>query len=156
MKLLTGFAVFVIVVSLLADWRKTRAGVKQGIIMFLKTMPAILSVLVLVSMSLFLLPNEVIIKYLGQEAGITGYIFAALAGSIALIPGFIAYPLSGILVKTGISYPVIAIFITTLMMVGILTLPIEIRFFGIRASLIRNSLFFAAALIIGLLTGLFY
>ncbi|MCX6721680.1 MAG: hypothetical protein NTY04_00590, partial [Candidatus Staskawiczbacteria bacterium] len=94
--------------------------------------------------------------YLGEDAGFTGYVFAALAGSIALIPGFIAYPLAGILLKAGVSYPVIAVFITTLMMVGILTLPIEIKYFGVRISLIRNTLYFFGALIIGSLIGLFY
>ena len=101
-------------------------------------------------------PNEIIVKFLGKDAGLTGYLFAAIAGSIALIPGFIAYPLAGILVKTGVSYPVIAVFITTLMMAGIMTLPIEIKFFGVRVSLIRNTLYFFGALTVGLLIGLFY
>lgn len=156
MKLLSILALIAIVVSLVADKRKTWTGVKQGIRMFLRTLPPIISVLILVSIVLSLLPNELIIKYLGDEAGFSGYIFAALAGSIALIPGFIAYPLSGILVKTGISYSVISVFITTLMMVGILTLPVEIQFFGVRTSIIRNCLFLIGALIIGLLIGLFY
>ena len=108
------------------------------------------------SIVLFLVPNEIIVKYLGEDAGLAGYLFAAVAGSVALIPGFIAFPLAGVLVKTGVGYPVIAVFITTLMMVGILTLPVEIKFFGTRVSLIRNAFYLAGALIIGFLIGLFY
>jgi len=156
MEILTIIALLAIIASLIADRRKTWTGIKKGSVMFVKILPAIVSVLILVSIILYLLPNELIVKYLGEGAGFTGYVFAAIAGSIALIPGFIAYPLAGILVKTGVSYPVIAVFITTLMMVGILTLPIEIKFFGVRVSLIRNTLYFFGALIVGFLIGLFY
>jgi uncharacterized membrane protein YraQ (UPF0718 family) len=156
MVILTIIASIAIIASLIADLRKTWEGIKNGLTMFVKILPAILSVLILVSIFLYMLPNEIIVKYLGKDAGLTGYVFAAIAGSIALIPGFIAYPLAGILVKTGVSYPVIAVFITTLMMVGILTLPVEIKYFGIRASLIRNALYFLGAVIIGFLIGLFY
>ncbi|MBN1950043.1 MAG: hypothetical protein JW801_02515 [Bacteroidales bacterium] len=124
--------------------------------MFLKIAPAILAVLIMVSVVLYMLPNEIIIKYLGEEAGFSGYVFAAIAGSVALIPGFIAYPMSGILVKSGVSYPVIAVFITTLMMVGFLTMPIEMKYFGKKVPLIRNGLYFIAALLIGGLIGIFY
>lgn len=124
--------------------------------MLVRILPSILSVLILVSVVLYFLPNEVIVRYLGEESGFSGYVLAALGGSVALIPGFIAYPLAGLLVRTGVSYPVIAVFITTLMMVGVLTLPVEIRYFGVKASLLRNALYFLAALIIGTLIGVFY
>lgn len=156
MEALTIIAAIAIIASLIADRRKTWKGTKKGLTMFVKILPAIMSVLILVSISLYMLPNELIVKYLGEDAGLAGYVFAAIAGSIALIPGFIAYPLAGIFVKTGVSYPVIAVFITTLMMVGILTLPVEIKFFGVRTSLIRNILYFLGAIIIGFLIGLFY
>ena len=156
MEILTIIAVIAIIASLIADRRKTWIGIKKGIVMFVKILPSIVTVLILVSVILLLLPNELIVKYLGEDAGFTGYVFAAIAGSIALIPGYIAYPLAGILVKTGVSYPVISVFITTLMMVGILTLPVEIKYFGIRISLIRNTLFFFGALIVGFLISLFY
>ncbi|WP_303922319.1 hypothetical protein [Draconibacterium sediminis] len=156
MEILTIITAIAIAASLIADLLKTWEGIKKGLMMFIKILPAILSVLILISIFLYLLPNEIIVEYLGEDAGLTGYVFAAIAGSIALIPGFIAYPLAGILVKTGVSYPVIAVFITTLMMVGILTLPVEIKFFGIRASLIRNTFYFLGAIIIGFLIGLFY
>jgi uncharacterized membrane protein YraQ (UPF0718 family) len=156
MEILIIIAVIAITASLIADRRKTWEGTKRGLLMFVRILPAILSVLILVSIVLFLLPNEIIVEYLGEDAGITGHLFAAVAGSIALIPGFIAYPLAGVLVRTGVSYPVIAVFITTLMMVGVLTLPIEIKFFGTRVSLIRNAFYLTGALIIGFLIGLFY
>jgi uncharacterized membrane protein YraQ (UPF0718 family) len=110
----------------------------------------------LVSALLYLIPNELIIRLLGKDAGISGMMIAAVVGSVSLIPGFIAYPLGGILIKNGAGYPVIAIFITTLMMVGIVTLPIEIKFFGRKIALMRNFLSFIGAIVVGLLMGLLW
>lgn len=156
MTILLIIAGLCLVVSFIADGKKTWFGIKKGLKMFLNISPIIISVLILVSIVLFLLPNEIIVKFLGKDSGISGYFFSAIIGSIALIPGFVAYPLAGLLVKTGVSYSVIAIFITTLMMVGILTLPIEMKFFGFKTVLIRNGLYFVGALIIGVFIGIIY
>ena len=85
-----------------------------------------------------------------------GYVFGALIGSITLMPGFIAYPLCGFLIRNGVSYPIIAVFVTTLMMVGIVTIPIEKRYFGLKVTLLRNILSFIGAIIIGLLVGILW
>lgn len=148
------FSAFAIAVSSLANWQKTREGLSRGIKMFVKLLPALVLVLVLVSLVLFLLPDELIIKYLGEGSGMKGWLVAAFFGSVAMIPGFIAYPLAGMLVKSGVAYGTIAVFITTLMMVGIVTLPIEAEFFGWRTSLIRNGLSLIAAIFIGFIMAL--
>jgi uncharacterized membrane protein YraQ (UPF0718 family) len=96
-----------------------------------------------------------LIRWLGRNSGMTGISIAALTGSISLIPGFIAYPLAAILLKSGVSYGVLAVFITTLMMVGIVTLPLEAKYYGLKTALLRNGLSFLGALIIGILVGVF-
>lgn len=156
MEILIAITAICLILSLISDKWKTWIGIKKGMKMFLNLFPVILSVLFLVSIFLFFLPNETIIHYLGKDVGIMGYVIAALIGSIALIPGFIAYPLAGILVKNGVGYPVIAVFITTLMMVGVLTLPIEIKYFGVRIAILRNVMYFIGALVIGIVIGLVY
>jgi len=154
MAVLIVLTVVCIILSFIFDKQKTKMGFKKGMKMFLNLLPVILVLIIVISIVLFFLPNEVIVHYLGKGAGFLSYVIAALIGSIALIPGFIAYPLSGILVKSGVSYSVIAVFITTLMMVGILTLPLEAKYFGLKIAIIRNSLYFVGALIIGLIIGL--
>lgn len=123
--------------------------------MFLNLLPLLLLMLALISVVLFLIPNETLIHYMGKGSGIEGWAIAALLGSVALIPGFIAYPLCGILIKSGVAYTTIAVFITTLTMVGIVTLPLEAKFFGWKTSIIRNTLSFIAALLIGFIMMLF-
>ncbi len=155
MGLLSIFTGLCIIVSLMVNSQKTWAGIKKGVLMFLRLLPTLILMLVLVSVVLFLFPEEKLAKYMGEGSGIAGWVTAALFGSVALIPGFIAYPLCGILVKSGVAYSIIAVFITTLMMTGFLTLPVEARFFGWRVSIVRNLVSLAAALFIGLIMGFF-
>jgi uncharacterized membrane protein YraQ (UPF0718 family) len=154
MAILLTITLAMLVVSLLNDRDKTILGIKKGLGMFLNIFPTIFNVLLLVSIFLFLIPNEIIIKWLGKDSGILGIGIAAVLGSVALIPAFISYPLAAVLLKSGVSYQVTAIFITTLMMVGILTLPIEVKYFGLRVSILRNFLSFVGAIIVGLIIGL--
>lgn len=141
--------------SFFVDRGKTIAGLKKGAKMFLNILPALLTVLILVSVFLYAVPAHLLTAWLGRGTGWAGIASAALLGSISLIPGFIAFPLGAILVRSGVSYQVVAVFITTLMMVGILTLPLEAKYFGWKVSILRNALSFCGALLVGLLMGIF-
>lgn len=154
MLILLTITVLALTASLLADRNKTWAGLKKSYRMFLGILPALLNVLILVSVALYLVPKETLIRWLGANSGPAGYAIAAVIGSIALIPGFVAFPLAAMLLKSGVGYAVTAVFITTLMMVGILTLPLEIKYFGRKVALMRNGLSLAGALLIGLLMSL--
>jgi len=151
--ILFSVTVLIFLILFLIDKSKAVKGLKKGALMFINVLPPFLTILILVSFLLFLLPDEILIKYLGKDSGIMGMIIATFLGSISLIPGFISYPLGKILLDNGVQYNIIAIFITTLMMVGIVTMPIEIKYFGVKVTLIRNLLSFIAAIIIGTLIG---
>ena len=112
--------------------------------------------LILVSIILFLVPDKVILTYLGNNNKFIGIILASFFGSVTLMPGFIAYPLCGILLNKGVSYMVLSAFSTTLMMVGILTYPIEKEYFGTKVTIIRNLFSFFIAVIVALITGIFF
>jgi len=141
-------------VSFIFDKKKTWKGIKKGAKQFINILPALLSVIILISIVLYFVSDKVLMEYLGANAGIGAYFSAAILGAVAILPGFIAYPLAGILVKSGVSLSVIAVFITTLKMVGLLTLPIEKKYFGLKVSLMRNALSFVGALIVGIIMAL--
>ncbi|HQG57094.1 MAG TPA: hypothetical protein PK496_08830, partial [Bacteroidales bacterium] len=128
MKLLSIITALCLIISFAVNRQKTWAGIKKGVVMFIRLLPTLILMLALISVVLFLIPNETLVKYMGEGSGVKGWITAALLGSVALIPGFIAYPLCGILIDNGVAYSVIAVFITTLMMTGFLTLPAEVKF----------------------------
>ena len=142
--------------SFLANRKKTLSALKIAAKRFVKILPAFLTMIILVSIVLFLIPDEVISDYLGGSNKFIGVVFASLFGSITLMPGFIAFPLAGILLKEGVAYMVLAAFITTLMMVGILTAPIEKAYFGMKVTVIRNIISFFIALIITVVIGIFF
>jgi len=149
-------AIAITIISFLTDKKKTVEGIKKGMMMFLKILPVLMSVMILVSVILYFVSGETLMKYLGKDAGIGAYIFAAVIGAVSIIPSFIAYPLAGVLVKTGVSYGVISVFINTLKMAGMLTIPIEAKFLGYKISILRNLLAFIGALIVGGLMALIY
>lgn len=140
-----------LVTSFLVDRKRTFQGLRKALKMFLSILPSLLTVLILIAIVLYIVPPERIRTLLSTTAKGPAMIIAAGIGSIALIPGFIAYPLCGVLLKSGVGFDVIAVFITTLMMVGVLTLPLEARYFGMRTAVLRNSLSFVGALVVGLL-----
>jgi hypothetical protein len=70
------------------------------------------------------------ITYLNSGYHTVNVILAALVGSVTIMPGFVAFLLAGILRNSGISYMIIASFTTTLMMVGTITFPVELTYFG--------------------------
>ncbi|HCL55942.1 MAG TPA: permease [Spirochaetia bacterium] len=143
---------FILTVSLwFFDKKKTIRGLKKGLTLLLNLFFPFVSLLFLVSFVFSLFPQEKIIEFLGKDSGLKGYGIAALTGSIAMIPGFIAFPLGSVLVKMGVGYGVLAVFMTTLMMVGTVTLKIEASFFGWKVSLLRNCLSLMGSLIIGMI-----
>ena len=112
--------------------------------------------LVLMSVVLTLVPDSVIMNALSGPSKYISLVFALLAGSVVFMPGFITFPLCGILLEKGVTYMVLSGFTTTLMMVGILTFPIERKFFGTKLTIIRNVLSFLSAVIIAIATGMLF
>ncbi len=145
-----------LLVSFIANRQKTLDGLKKGALQFLKLLPTLLTVIILVSVALFFIPEKMLIKYFGDQAGVLGYAMAAIVGSVSLIPGFISYPMAGMLLESGVSYGILAIFITTLKMVGTLTIPVEAKYFGMKVTLMRNGLSFLGAIIIGIIMAIIF
>lgn len=145
-----------LVISVILDRGKTLRAARIALQRFLSILPALLSMLTLVSIVLFFIPDTVISNTLGNSGKITGVLIASFFGSITMIPGFISFPLCGILLEKGVLYMVLSAFTTTLMMVGVLTFPIEKAYFGTKVTIIRNILSLFIALIVALMTGLFF
>ena len=149
----TGLA---IIVSLFFSREKTGRALKIALKRLLNILPAFLLMLVLVSVVLYLVPDRYIVQYLGAGNRLTGVLTASLIGSLMLMPGFIVFPLCGILLQQGVPYMVLSAFTTTLMMVGVLTYPIEKAYFGAKVTIIRNSISFVISLIVAAMIGLFF
>jgi len=142
--------------SLIANRTKTLKAFKIAVNRFVAILPAFLIMLILVSIVLFLVPDKAISNFLGSDNKFIGVIFASFLGSITIMPGFIAFPLCGILLEKGVAYMVLAAFTTTLMMVGVLTYPLEKEYFGTKVTIVRNVISLFIALTVSVVIGIFF
>lgn len=138
--LLYGLALAGLSVSFLKDKGKTRIALQKAWKAFEGILPQFLVVLTLVAATLAVLDTAFISRVLGASSGFLGIVGASLVGAVTLIPGFIAFPAAASLMREGAGATQIAAFVSSLMMVGIVTLPMEIKFFGRRVSFLRNGL----------------
>lgn len=148
-------AFLALILSLIKSRANTILALKKAWKAFENILPQLLSILIVIGVMLAVLTPQQISTLLGSESGWLGVILAAIVGSITLIPGFVAFPLAAALLKSGAGMMQIAAFVSTLMMVGIVTLPVEIKYFGKKATLIRNSCAFVFSLIVALVMGVF-
>lgn len=148
-----GLAIALLILSYSKDKKKTKIALKKAWKSFDNILPELLSVMLFVGFLLALLNPEIISKIIGADSGWFGVMLAAIVGSVTLIPGFVAFPTAALLLDGGAGYMQIGAFISTLMMVGVVTMPVEIKYFGKKATLYRNMLAFVFSLIVALIIG---
>jgi len=152
--ILYGLAITGLAVSFFKDRGKTKLVLKKAWKAFENILPQFLAILILIGLALAVLSPETITKLLGTSSGLWGVLAASVIGSITLIPGFVAFPLAAALLKSGAGYMQIAAFVSTLMMVGIVTMPLEMKTLGKRATIVRNVAAFVFSLIAAFVIGM--
>lgn len=150
---LYALAIISLLISFYRDRKKTQQAIQKGLKAFLNILPEFLTVLLVIGISLALLTPQTISKLLGPTSGIWGIFLSSFVGAITLIPGFIAFPLARALLDYGAGLIPIAAFVSSLMMVGVVTMPLEIKYFGTKATITRNLLAFIFSIIIALIMG---
>lgn len=152
-KIFYTLTIVLLIVSFFKDKKKTKQALMKAWKSFLNILPQMLGILTTVGIIIAFLNPEVISKIIGGSSGYLGVLLAAVVGSITLIPGFIAFPTAAILLQNGAGYMQIGAFISTLMMVGVMTIPVEIKFFGKKSTLLRNALAFVFSFIVAFVIG---
>lgn len=139
--------------SLIKNRNKTRKSLKIAFKIFLRVLPIIIIIVIFIGFLLGFLPPEMISKIVGEQAGFLGVLVTSVLGSILFIPALIAFPLAASLLKGGATIMSVAAFITTLTMVGVVTLPLELKEMGKKITILRNIFSFIFAIIIALIMG---
>lgn len=152
-KIIYVLAIILLGLSFTKDKKKTKMALKKAWKSFENMLPQFLSILIIIGIMLSVLTPETISKLIGQQSGVFGVAAASIIGSITLLPAFVAFPLADALLKNGAGITQIAAFVSTLMMVGIVTIPVESGYFGKRAAILRNSLAFIYSLIVAAVIG---
>lgn len=147
--------IIVLIVSYKKDSKKTTLALKKSWKMFSNLLPRFLAILTVVGIIIALLNPDTISNLVGNQSGFSGMVISSLVGSFTLIPVFIAFPIASVLLKNGAGIMQIAIFISTLTTVGVATLPLEFKHFGVKASILRNIFTFifsfVAAFVLGVI-----
>jgi len=148
--------VYIFGVFFLLDKKKAKEALNFAL-KALKTIGPILVIMIilLVFMQQFF-SKEDIAKYIAASTGYSGYFTAAFLGAIIHIPFFIAFPIGGQLLHSGVNPGFIAVLITSLVMVHLLSIPIEIKELGLKFALVRNILSLVFAIFIGITIGVLY
>ena len=151
--IINGIALILLLIAFLKDRSKSIEALKVAVRSFVKILPSILMIIVLVGIILGVLQPETITQWLGEKSGPLGILLTGVLGAVLHIPSLVAFPLAGSLLKSGSSITIIATFIATLTMIGVVTFPLEVKELGKKFALMRNGLSFLAAIIIGWLIG---
>ncbi|MPW24445.1 permease [Alkalibaculum sp. M08DMB] len=145
--------IFLLLFSYYKNKKKTKMALVKAWKSFENILPEFLGVIMLVGVLLAILNPRVISSFIGNNSGWVGVVIAAIVGSITLIPGFVAFPTAAMILQNGAGIMQIAAFVSSLMMVGVVTLPIEIKYFNKKMAILRNVFGFIFTFIVALIIG---
>lgn len=91
-------------ISFMKDRKKTKDALMKSWKMFRNLLPAMLSIMLFVGLSLSILTPSFISSIIGEQSGLLGIMYSAILGSVALIPSFVVFPLGNTLVQHGAEY----------------------------------------------------
>lgn len=152
-KIFYGVALLLTAISFFKDKKKTKQSMKKAWKSFENILPQMLGMITTFGIIIAFLSPETISKIIGGSSGWYGTIAGALVGSITLIPAFVAFPMAAILLENGAGYMQLSAFVSTLTMVGLITVPLEVKFFGRKFTLIRNLMAFLLAFVVAFVIG---
>lgn len=142
------------IISYIKNKEKTKKALKKAWKAFENIMPQFLGIIIMIGIILSVLDTELISQIIGKESGWLGVVLGALVGAITMIPGFLAFPTAAMLLDSGAGLMQIGAFVSSLMMVGVITVPVEIQYFGKKVTILRNIFAFAFSFIVALVIGL--
>jgi uncharacterized membrane protein YraQ (UPF0718 family) len=140
-------------VSYYKDKNKTKKALMKAWKAFENILPEFLVVILFVGFIIAAMDPETISKIIGADSGVMGVVLASVVGAITLIPGFVAFPMAALLLEGGAGYVQIGAFVSSLMMVGVVTIPVEIKYFGKKITLARNMLAFLFSFVVAIVMG---
>lgn len=125
--LLNGKSLFL---SLFPERDKTLPGLKKLKKRTIKFFLYSFNTLILTKIILFLVPDALILHYFGANPCWNNFGTSAFSGSIIQIPGLLFHPMACTLAKQGIIHAVIEVFIAAMIVVGIIAMYFENKYFS--------------------------
>lgn len=140
-----------IIISGIVNREKTKKALFVSLKIVIMILPILLFIFVLMGLVQVFLPRDTITALLGNSHGILSIIMGVLLGSITLIQPGAVFPFAGYLLDNGANYGSIYAFVMSAILIGIATIPLEIKMFGKSFTLVRNSLTLVSIFLMGIL-----
>ncbi|MBE0477505.1 permease [Candidatus Aerophobetes bacterium] len=147
------FALSCLFFAVFKNKEKTKKSLIVAAKSLLRILPVVLIIVILIGLLLGFIPPEKISQFIGEQSGLIGIVIIAMVGAVLHIPALVSFPLAASLLKSGASISAVAAFITTLTMIGTVTLPLEIKELGKKMAFLRNGISFVIAIVIALIMG---
>ncbi|KKY01509.1 permease [Paraclostridium benzoelyticum] len=152
-KIMYILAIVLFIISIYKDKNKSKMAIRKAWKSFENILPQFITIIIVIGVALAFIDAKIISSIIGDSSGYFGVLTASIIGSITIIPSFVAFPLAKVLLENGAGVTQIAAFISTLMMVGIVTIPLESKYWGKKATIIRNILAFIFSVIVAAVMG---
>ncbi|MDP2647424.1 MAG: permease [Desulfobacterales bacterium] len=135
---------------------KTNASLAGGLRMLTTTLPLLILGLLSAGFLEVVVPPEFIQNWMGENAGVKGYVTSMVAG--ILLPGgpYVTFPIIGAVFRAGAGLGPAVTFVTSWAVLSVGFLVFEIPFVGLHFTLIRLLLVFWVPIAAGLLAQLFF
>lgn len=127
---------------------KTIESASSSFIQMLSVLPPIMILLGLMDVWV---PRETLMKYMGNDSGIVGIILAMAIGSIAAGPMYAAFPFTAVLIKKGVKFSNVIIFMNAWCVTKISTLLFEVSALGYKFTMARLIIDIPGVIIMGYL-----
>ena len=142
-----------LIVSFIKDKGKTKKAIILGLKSFENILPQFLCIIITVGILLSFFNTDTISKILGNSSGFWGIILADIIGSITMMPTFVAFSLGNTLLLNGAGYSQVGALVSYLVLIGLMTFPLEAKYIGKRAAFLRNLIAFLFSIIVGIILG---
>jgi len=119
--------------------------------LFIKIIPAFLLVFILMVLTNYFIQPKTLVKYIGKESGIKGWLISIITGIISTGPIYLWYPLLNDLQKHGVRNGLLATFLYN-RAVKIPLLPVLILYFGLTYSIVLSIVMMITSVFQGMLT----
>jgi uncharacterized membrane protein YraQ (UPF0718 family) len=140
-------------ISFIKEKQRTKEALKATFKILYTILPVLIFVFVLMGLIQAYVSRETIAAILGKETGVMGILYAELVGSVALFLPPAVFPFGGYLHDNGAAYGPIAGFVFTAILIGVTTLPLELKLLGKRFTIARNIFTFVIAFFLALFMG---
>lgn len=151
--ILYSITTILLIISFIKDKKKTKEAVIIGLKSFENILPQFLCIIISVGILLSFFTPDTISKILGNNSGFFGVILADIIGAIAMMPTFVAFSLGNTLLLNGAGYTQVGTLISSLVLIGVMTIPLEAKYIGKRAAFLRNLIAFLFSIIVGIILG---